>query len=94
LVRREYNYKKNAAGMIFGNIHLKLLDNEQTMSAEHDFCISQLQNHLPIILNSRIRTYKLYFRFPKLVLNLYPSAYHYIYSYMLGSINLSRVLIS
>jgi hypothetical protein len=27
------NYKKNAAGMIFGNIHLKLLDNEQTMSA-------------------------------------------------------------
>jgi hypothetical protein len=30
------NYKKNAAGMIFGNIHLKLLDNEQTMSVEHD----------------------------------------------------------
>ena len=30
------NYKKPAAGMIFGNIHLKLLDNEQTMSVEHD----------------------------------------------------------
>lgn len=31
--RENINYKKNAAGIIFGNIHLKLLDNEQTLSA-------------------------------------------------------------